>query len=495
MKWKSGEKLSLWLGLVVLGAAALGLRCLHLEDRPMHTDEAVHAVILGEMLESGVYHYNPHDSHGPTLYYLSYPILRTLGVHDLKEMEAWHLRLISALIGTTTLLLLALWAKELGTGAVIAAATLFALAAPFVYYQRYFIHEGLFVLLILLLLRCLWSWYSNSHSIRPAIITGIVTALLFATKETSPLVIIALALAACGLWLMQKNRTEFTHPFLKEIGWAFFAFVLVFMLFYSSFGTNLHGFIDFFSAQLRFVHRAGGEGHEKPWWTYLSWLLMPNFYTMPWSGLIIFGLAAFGAIRCWKQLLVRFLFFFTLALGMIYSVIPYKTPWLEIDLLAPAILLAGVGANAIFQVTERFRFVFILTTALVFLGLGRETWQTCFAHAADARNPLAYSPTAGDIDQLVTRIGQLQKTYPHDSANIVQVISTDYWPLPWYLRRLQPVGYWNTIPENITGDILVTSPDLLPALQSKIGPEWKIDYFGLRADVLAIVLSRPGPHE
>ena len=62
------------------------------------------------------------------------------------------------------------------------------------------------------------------------------------------------------------------------------SFALVFALFYSSFGTNVHGLADFVAAQFRFVHRAAGEGHEKPWWTYLSWLLRPNFYAVPWSG-------------------------------------------------------------------------------------------------------------------------------------------------------------------------------------------------------------------
>ena len=115
----------------------------------MHVDEAVHAVILGEMIETGVYRYNPQDSHGPLLYDLSYPLLRGLGVRDLAGMEAWHLRLVSALVGAATILSLAPWAKEFGAGVVVTAGVLFAGAAPFVFYQRYFIHEGLFVLLTL----------------------------------------------------------------------------------------------------------------------------------------------------------------------------------------------------------------------------------------------------------------------------------------------------------------------------------------------------------
>ncbi len=465
----------------------------------MHADEAVHAVILGEMLETGVYRYNPHDSHGPFLYYLSYPVLRALGVHALPEMEAWHLRLISALIGAATVLALALWAKELGAGVVFVAGALLSVAAPFVYYQRYFIHEGLFVLLTLLLLRCLWSWSRARESIGLGVATGAVSALLFATKETASLVFLALGLAAGGMWLTRERQAmNDGSPRLvsaKSAGWAVFSFALVFALFYSSFGTNGHGLTDFVAAQFRFARRAAGEGHEKPWWAYLPWLLRPGFYTVPWSGWIIFGLAALGTLRRWTQPPVRFLFFFGSATGVIYSLIPYKTPWLEMNFLAPVVLLAGAGAAALFQSMGKYRPAFVLLAAFGLSGLGRETWQICFAHAADPRNPLAYSPTVSDVEQLAARVARIKNDDSRHPAHIIQVISTDYWPLPWYLRRLGPVGYWSDIPPAITSDIVIASPDLLPALQSKIGPEWKVEYFGLRPEVLAVVLSKPASHE
>ncbi len=484
--------------LAAIAGAALALRCTHLEDRPMHTDEAVHAVVLGEMLQTGAYHYNPHDSHGPALYYLSWPVLRGLGLHDLAEMEAWHPRLISALVGAATILLLAFWVGDLSATAMLISGVLLALAAPFVYYQRYFIHEGLFVLLSLALLRCLWSLVASRCSTGAALGSGVVTALLFATKETAPLVLLAAGLAAIGAWFTRIPRSKVAlgnEGYAKALLLAALAFLAVFALLFSSFGTNPHGLADALAGQLRFVHRAGGEGHEKPWWTYFSWLLAPHFYAVPWSGWIVFGLAIAGTILRWNLTLVRLLFFFTVALGIIYSVIPYKTPWLEINILAPAILLAGVGAASWWQAAGKFRPGLLLLAALALLGLSRETLATCFAHPADARNPLAYSPTVEDVDRLVATVARLKSACPDDPANIIEVISTDYWPLPWYLRRLQPVGYWNEIPSEITGDIVITSPDLLPALQAKVGPGWKTEYFGLRSDVLAVVLSKPAPHE
>ena len=127
--------------------------------------------------------------------------------------------------------------------------------------------------------------------------------------------------------------------------------------------------------------------------------------------------------------------------------------------------------------------------------MGHETWLICFAHPADPRNPLAYSPTVPDIQELAARVGQLRKDDPRGAANAIQVVSTDYWPLPWYLRRLGPVGYWSDVPPAITGNIVIASPDRLPALQARLGAGWKTEYFGLRPEVLAVVLSKPASHE
>ena len=51
--------------------AALMLRLPRLSWRPMHTDEAVHGIKLGELLEKGEYRYDKHEYHGPTLNYFT----------------------------------------------------------------------------------------------------------------------------------------------------------------------------------------------------------------------------------------------------------------------------------------------------------------------------------------------------------------------------------------------------------------------------------------
>src|SRR5215469_7093942 len=56
--------------LLILVAAAV-LRLYHLSLKPLHHDEGVNAYFLGRLFRQGMYHYNPANFHGPTLYYFS----------------------------------------------------------------------------------------------------------------------------------------------------------------------------------------------------------------------------------------------------------------------------------------------------------------------------------------------------------------------------------------------------------------------------------------
>ncbi len=64
MKWER------WVVVLALAAGAM-MRLPQLDLRPMHTDEAVHAVKFGALLETGTYRYDKNEYHGPTLNYFT----------------------------------------------------------------------------------------------------------------------------------------------------------------------------------------------------------------------------------------------------------------------------------------------------------------------------------------------------------------------------------------------------------------------------------------
>ena len=64
--------------------------------------------------------------------------------------------------------------------------------------------------------------------------------------------------------------------------------------------------------------------------------------------------------------------------------------------------------------------------------------------ASDERNPFAYVPTRSDVETLEPWLEQLRRVAPGGSLEPVAVVGVDYWPLPWYLRSFEKIGYWKT---------------------------------------------------
>lgn len=158
--------------------------------------------------------------------------------------------------------------------------------------------------------------------------------------------------------------------------------------------------------------------------------------------------------------LIVFLAFYSATLALIYSLIPYKTPWCMVQFWLPAILAAGSGIGVLGQWTWSAagrRTILGATAAIAgglliaaaFAQLGRQTYRAAFVFAADPRNPYCCAPTLAGIGKLAQRLDALPLAWP-DRPIGAAIVWHDgyYWPLPWYLRRFAPVGYWTSLPAN-----------------------------------------------
>jgi predicted membrane-bound mannosyltransferase len=103
---RAGWPLASLAFLCVMGLAAL-LRLPHLDERPMHADEAVQAYIFADLLEHGKYRYDPAHYHGPLPHFINLPLMRALGVQKLDALRQWQFRLQPALAGLLVVLLAA----------------------------------------------------------------------------------------------------------------------------------------------------------------------------------------------------------------------------------------------------------------------------------------------------------------------------------------------------------------------------------------------------
>jgi len=369
--------------------------------------------------------------------------------------------------------------------ACLVAALLFAVAPLPVYYSRYFIHETLFVAATLGLIlsggRAL-----KTNSLWPTALAGSCAALMLACKETAPLHFFALAVALLAVRYgtpASGPARRVGVPSAKIIFTAAAVFIFTVILLFTWFGQNWRVFADMLHAIPSFAGRAGGQGHEKPFWYYAKVL------GGGWSGTVILGLALLGIMRARKSGRGLFLVAYALLIAVIYSAIPYKTPWLALNLWLPLTLLAGLAIEWLWFVRAKFSIRVLLLAFIGLLGflVAQDTRQRVFLNPADEKNPYAYAHTSEDLLRLPGRLQELARQNKTPNPRIA-VVAADAWPLPWYLRKWSQVGFWQPGQETGPADFFITTADVTDTLAERL-KDFRPEFFGVRPEVLLILWS------
>ena len=488
--------------LVLLAGLALAMWSFALGQRPMHNDEAVNGIKFGQLWQHGGYKYDPNEHHGPSLYYATLALSRFTGApQDFDQFTESRLRLTTVLFGIGLILLLPLAADGLGRNATLWAALFTAVSPAVIFYSRYYIHEIPLVFFTFLALAAGWRYWRR-RKIGWALLAGAGVGLMHATKETFliTLVATALALGINHLWnrWLDATATPSSPPRLKltHLAAAFAVWLGVALLLFSSFFTNTAGPLDSVRTYLSWLHRAGGDSpHIHPWSFYLHRLLFFHAIKGPvWSEALILVLAVVGAWAGFASKglgdasasFVRFLTLYTFGLTATYSLISYKTPWCLLSFWHGMILLAGVGAAALLHSVKR-RFVSLTLGFLLLAGAGHLAWQARLAnvaYAADPRNPYVYAQTSPDLLNLVRQVEALTQVHPQGRQMLVKVIApdSDYWPLPWHLRNLKQIGWWDQVPADPFAPVMIVSADFHARLDDK-KTHVMVGYFQLRPQV------------
>jgi len=526
-----------WLLVVVIAlVAALGLRLPRLAQRPMHTDESIHADKFNTLWQEGRYEYDPQDFHGPTIYYAAVPIVWLSGARTYSEMTETMFRLVPVIFGAGLVILTALAAGAMGRPAAAVAALLVAISPAMVFYSRYYIQE---MLLVFFTFAAILAGYRHlmTRRILWAVACGAALGLMHATKETAAIAWVAMTAAggAVLLWITwaqgrppapaeeqaiapPPDASRRLRPLLVPGIVAFIVLLVVSGAVVSNGFTHPRAVLDSWLTYLNYARRAGGaQIHDHPWPFYLQLLaggkwqwttiLQRPFSAVPaYSEAVILILAAVGFVfamvgrglggaNVW---FLRFLAIYTVALTVIYSIIPYKTPWCALGFLHGMILLAGVGAAALIRLA-RWRVLQVVAGAIVLAPAGQLGWQAYtanFRYPTDRRNPYVYAHPSNSVLRLVQRIGDFARFDPLGRDMLIQVITSaeDCWPLPWYLRHYTRVGYPHEPPPALIGSVLVLSGEMQEALPPELAAELARSYtgshFGLRPGVVLQVYAR-----
>jgi hypothetical protein len=101
--------------------------------------------------------------------------------------------------------------------------------------------------------------------------------------------------------------------------------------------------------------------------------------------------------------------------------------------------------------------------------LGWQAWRAGYPFCASPFNPYVYAHTSPDILKLVERIEALASVSPDGHKILIKVMSSqnDYWPLPWYLRRFERVGWWSGIPPDPFAPVMIVSSQFEAAFDER----------------------------
>ena len=489
-----GARWARWMAFFIVALIGLAIRLPRLDARPMHTDEAVNAYIVGQVLANEPFIYDPQDRHGPALAALALPVVRMQGARSFSDLTESELRVVPVLAGTITIVLFGAAVEMFGFIPSLLAAILFAVAPLPVYYDRYFIHESLFCASTFGLILSGWR-ASQTRSARQAALAGLCAALMLACKETALIHFLALAAAAIVFGLRNAHETSrMRWIYRKTIPAAVLSFLLFSAVLFTWFGKNLKAVAALSHAAPDLFARAGGQGHEKPLW-YFGRLL-----TVGWCGGLLVALACLGLFIIFRRRRdasnYQWLACYGLLIVVVYSLIPYKTPWLALNLWLPLTLFAASAVDSLWRWgTTRFSKratlpAFCILAALTGVLIAHDTRRCVFLHPADESNPYAYAQTSEDILGLPAEITDLSRRDGIATPRIM-VIAADPWPLPWYLRHFSEVGFWQPAQQVKDANFYITSTEAADQYADQL-KNFRPEFFGVRPGVL-ILLWSPAP--
>lgn len=447
------------------------------------------------LIGNGAYRYDP-VYHGPFLYYVGDLVFNLAGVHSITL-----LRLPVVISSILAMFFIFLFREYLGKFGLFLSLLLVAVSPGLVYFSNLGNYENyiasftvLGVGLLLLGIKKRSPWI--------LCMSGFVLLGLMTIKETALVSWFCIVVATICTYVVVyiKNRPSqllrnvedyiigvlegsYNKAILKYLFPAILCFTLsgiFFVVLYSSFGTNSTGVHDGLTSWMYWKNTGSQGGHVKEFGYYTKLILEYDFVLV-----FFFAIGTVFTIFTDKDKYKLFISFWALFIWLVYSFIPYKTPWLILNFLLPFAISAGIGWETIFNLLNRkvYKYVTIVIIAVFAINSMVLTIKTKWIDYDKESNTLTYVHTYRDFEEEIKAIYSLCLASPKGYNTEISIAAPEYWPLPAYLFNYKAVGYFGGVKGrdlNINAPIIINDTRDNPELRELLLESDVNDYFKLR---------------
>lgn len=350
------------------------------------------------------------------------------------------------------------------------------------------------IVLIIFVMRMLLAWDEG----RPIylLLASASVVLLFATKETAFITIGTVIIACVCVFVWRKIYGGVVGQFADNeyepvpLVWANFAnklgdnsnrfllltavaaiFIYLGILFFTSFFTYQEGVSKAFEAYALWTKTGSKDHTQNGMWAYFKWMGKVELPIMILT--VVGGLIALAKAR---HRFAVFAAFWAFGITLAYTLIPYKTPWLAVSFLLPMCIVAGYGVGELLRVADINQKVIgaILAFAATCV-LTYQTYDLNFVRYDDNDMPYIYAHTKRGFLDLIERINYYADKSGAGKDATVEVVSPDYWSMPWYLNDYKNAHFFGQLTDVNSAEMIVAKKtDQDAAIKEKYSARYKI---------------------
>lgn len=236
--------------------------------------------------------------------------------------------------------------------------------------------------------------------------------------------------------------------------------VAILFLFFSTFGTNMHGIWD--ASQPFFNSGNACPGNNFPLNPCRKDIIGGLFYWLsqhkvarggqPWfyysllDGLyeqiaVVFGVAGILWFMRRPTIFTSFLTYWAIVSFMIYSWAGEKFPWLMIHALTPFLLLGAMFVVDLVRRGGLARYLVLGVLALLGILEIHSMYEVNYVYGADPVEMMVYVQSSPDTPRVAQNIQTISNKVTNGNALHVTIDTEETWPFAWYLRGMPDVAY------------------------------------------------------